>query len=906
MTITGIPYSNGFPDATNTGVPAGVALTASNGLTLSTPGQVVSGLNISGTVYITASNVTLENCDINFGGYFGIELAAGVTGVTIQNCEINGQGLNGSAGSSGIQILQGASATISGNNIYGAANGISISYPLPGGITIEGNYIHDLLAPSATNHYNGIQFNGSSGVATGPLLIQGNTILNTQGQTDAVMIDNYWGPVSNVTINHNLLSGGDFTVYVDGHFNSSPMTNVSVTNNVMGVGTYGYTDFNQTNPTFHGNIDDITGSSLPGQSSSNTAPPSAPVITAFSPDTNGVDTTSSIKLSGTAEAGSTVTVLDGTTAVGSAPVNTSGDWTLPETNAANGVHTFTATDTDANGTSTASAPFSVTVNASSPPPPPVNLVVNGGFETGDFTGWTIGSYEPDQTIITTNSEAGTYAAALGPAGADGSLSQIIPTTAGQQYTLTFWLANMSSGPDDFTAKWNGNAVLALVSAPAQGYTEYTFTVTATGSTSNLEFDYRQDPTQWRLDGVSVTPVGTQGTTPTVAVSINNTDVDVANGTGTVTFAFGAAPATFVLADTSAVGGTLSNLQKTDATHYTATFTPAANTDIANASVSVTAGSWQSNGTAGAGGSTPTFTVDTVTPTVAVSINNTDVNVANGTGTVTFAFSEAPVAFTLADTSAVGGTLSNLQKTDATHYTATFTGAANTNISNASVSVTAGSWQEGNGNAGAGGSTAAFTVNTLTPDLDGPEAPVLTIKSHALTVNAGGSMSLPIGVTAVDSDDTISVRITGLTRYETITDNLDHKVFSGRSVTLTAAEVNSGLTLSSTYGGSGHPVNTLTVTASNSTSGETGTSAAQTIKVTDPPAGSTSSDSTPTLGAPPAWGGNAGPLAALLTQYAAAGFQSESKSGFGGGVITTTPNSDSPFDHNDPVLTKPMH
>ena len=60
-------------------------------------------------------------------------------------------------------------------------------------------------------------------------------------------------------------------------------------------------------------------------------------------------------------------------------------------------------------------------------------------------------------------------------------------------------------------------------------------------------------------------------TPTVAVSINNTDVTVANPTGTVTFAFSAAPATFVLADTSAVGGTLSNLQKADATHYTATF-----------------------------------------------------------------------------------------------------------------------------------------------------------------------------------------------------------------------------------------------------------------------------------------------------------------------------------------------
>ena len=41
----------------------------------------------------------------------------------------------------------------------------------------------------------------------------------------------------------------------------------------------------------------------------------------------------------------------------------------------------------------------------------------------------------------------------------------------------------------------------------------------------------------------------------------------------------------------------------------------------------------------------------MTPTVAVAINNTDDNIANPSGTVTFTFSEAPTAFSLADTSA---------------------------------------------------------------------------------------------------------------------------------------------------------------------------------------------------------------------------------------------------------------
>jgi hypothetical protein len=72
----------------------------------------------------------------------------------------------------------------------------------------------------------------------------------------------------------------------------------------------------------------------------------------------------------------------------------------------------------------------------------------------------------------------------------------------------------------------------------------------------------------------------------------------------------------------------------------------------------------------------------------VSIDNTDLNLAHGTATVTFTFSAPPpLCFTLDDTSAVGGTLSNLSQLNATTYTATFTAAANTDIANASVSVT---------------------------------------------------------------------------------------------------------------------------------------------------------------------------------------------------------------------------
>src|SRR5260370_23008642 len=89
-----------------------------------------------------------------------------------------------------------------------------------------------------------------------------------------------------------------------------------------------------------------------------------------------------------------------------------------------------------------------------------------------------------------------------------------------------------------------------------------------------------------------------------------------------------------------------------------------------------------------------LTVGVAAATVAVSIDSSDVNVAAPTATVTFAFSEAPTSFTLADTAAVGGALSNLHQVDATHYTATFTRTPGTPLNNGSVSLP-NSWPETN-------------------------------------------------------------------------------------------------------------------------------------------------------------------------------------------------------------------
>jgi hypothetical protein len=258
--------SSGFPSASNTGAPAGMTLkTVSGGLELSTPGQVVSGVKITGGVDISASNVTLENCIIEQSdntASWVVSVSGNVTGVVIKNCELIGPGASANSQVAGIYVIDNSQVTFNALNIHEIGHGIDVG----GGPTvIENSYIHNLVS-NPSSHYDGIYFGG--GVAANfSLLIQNNTIENTNSQTSAVFIENYFGDVTNITINSNLLAGGGYTIYV----NSNPqngsggkVSNVSITNNTLGMGEWGYDDIGPVyTPVWTGNVDEITGKTVP-------------------------------------------------------------------------------------------------------------------------------------------------------------------------------------------------------------------------------------------------------------------------------------------------------------------------------------------------------------------------------------------------------------------------------------------------------------------------------------------------------------------------------------------------------------------------------------------------------------------------------------------------------------------
>jgi hypothetical protein len=144
----------------------------------------------------------------------------------------------------------------------------------------------------------------------------------------------------------------------------------------------------------------------------------------------------------------------------------------------------------------------------------VNYVQNGGFETGDFTGWTPPNDGGLSFVYGTDAlygpHSGSYEALLGSFGADGTLSQTISDTDDQYLMLTYWLASDGNTPNDFSALWNGNVINgSAITDDLAGYTKYTFDVIATGS-DTLAFDERNDNGWLSLDDVSVTRVPEPG------------------------------------------------------------------------------------------------------------------------------------------------------------------------------------------------------------------------------------------------------------------------------------------------------------------------------------------------------------------------------------------------------------
>ncbi|MCV9967687.1 hypothetical protein OIU34_38335 [Pararhizobium sp. BT-229] len=248
MAINPTKTLTGFPDAKSTGLPDGVTLTASGDVNVTKAGTVIDALDVKGTIWVMADNVTIQNTRITSTDWTSIWIKPGITGTVVKDSEIQNVG-SSKDGANGIY----GSGTFLRNDIHDVENGINVT----GASLIQDNYIHDMNAPDVRAgtslggpHYDGIEING--GVSD--VDIRHNTIINENGQTSAVMINNQYGSVSNIQVDGNYLAGGGYTLYSDGsHSSADKISGVEFTNNELGEGQWGYYYFRSNSPLLSNN-----------------------------------------------------------------------------------------------------------------------------------------------------------------------------------------------------------------------------------------------------------------------------------------------------------------------------------------------------------------------------------------------------------------------------------------------------------------------------------------------------------------------------------------------------------------------------------------------------------------------------------------------------------------------------
>jgi hypothetical protein len=211
------PHKCGFPDRTNTGVSPGVSLKPSGSITITKPGTVVSGLDVTGTIKIGAENVTIENTRVTQNttcgptaacGNYAIGIGPGLRGVKISHVETRS--------APGLTCQQdirntGSIVTIEATYLHACDGNVYAVGP-----TLIKDSFGLAKIGISTDHVENVYFNETN------LKVIHDTLKNPVHQT-AVIFGNSGGGTevpdcsNRLTVLRSLLAGGGYTLYPCAH-----------------------------------------------------------------------------------------------------------------------------------------------------------------------------------------------------------------------------------------------------------------------------------------------------------------------------------------------------------------------------------------------------------------------------------------------------------------------------------------------------------------------------------------------------------------------------------------------------------------------------------------------------------------------------------------------------------------
>jgi len=268
------PDYGDWPYIDNTGLtnPNNLTIIESD-TTITVSGVTVQNLDVRGTLTIGADNVTVRNCRVWLGAYYGIVVESGYSRILIEDCEIGRDYVNSSKGIL-IRTADSTEATIRrcyihhvGDGIFGGGGGD----PSPKAkLTVQDCYISDIRETDGDDSIetiddhkgDGMEFLGQIREA----LIIHNHIDVPTDQTSCLLFECNWGNLQNVTIENNLLLGGGYTVYTRIR-EGRTFEGLTIIDNHFGR-DYNYgiwsNDVDTSDLTAYGNVWYDTGEAVPG------------------------------------------------------------------------------------------------------------------------------------------------------------------------------------------------------------------------------------------------------------------------------------------------------------------------------------------------------------------------------------------------------------------------------------------------------------------------------------------------------------------------------------------------------------------------------------------------------------------------------------------------------------------